>query len=98
MGAEHAQLRLEPAAPGQQPHVRVAVPGDLAKRLGRLEPSARAELEQRLPIAVRQVFEAIAEVRSLTGDELAIRLAMSRRDAARYQAEMERRASARPGE
>lgn len=89
----NAQLRLEPTAPGQRPHVRVAVPEDLVKLAGRLEPSARAELEQRLPIAFRQVFEAIAAVRSLSADELALRLVMARRDAERYEAEMERRAT-----
>lgn len=92
----NGQLHLS-ADTGEASHVRVSVPEDLAKRLGRLEPSARAELEQRLPIVVREVFDVIAAVRSLSSDELMVRLAMARRDVERYQAEMERRASAAPG-
>jgi hypothetical protein len=86
------QLHLS-AQDGADPHVRVPVSEQLAKLVERLEPSARSELEQRLPIAFRQVFDTIVAVRSLSPDELAIRLVMARRDVARFEAEMERRAT-----
>jgi hypothetical protein len=89
------QLHLTPQD-GAEPYVRVPVSEQLAKLVERLEPSARAELEQRLPIVVRQAFDAICEVRSLSPDELAIRLVMARRDVERFVAEMERRASRAP--
>jgi uncharacterized small protein (DUF1192 family) len=86
------QLVLTATEAGEDTAISIAVSPHLWKMIGRLEPGARTELEQRLPVAVRHTFDGIVQLRQLTADELMVRLALARRDVERYETEMDRRA------
>lgn len=90
------QLELSAAAAGDETaQLRVGVPVRLHKLIRRLEPSARSELEQRLAVAFHTAYTTIADIRSLSADELIARLVIARRDVEVLSSERDRRATAR---